>query len=548
MKSTLEKEKSEKQMTGSKPKVLVSDKLNESGLDILKQVADVDYKPGVTPEDLKKIIKDYSALLVRSQTIVTKEIIEACSPNMKIIGRAGVGVDNIDLEAATNKGIIVVNSPEGNTTAAAEHTIAMMMTMARQIPPADASMKRKEWKRSDFMGFEMFSKTLGVVGLGKIGSRVGKAALALGMKVLAYDPFVNEEMASKLGFELVGLDDIWKRADVITFHVPKTKETTNLLNSETLKKCKKGVRIVNCARGGIVDEIALAESIKSGHVGGAAFDVFSDEPVKADNPLLDLGNKVVLTPHLGASTEEAQLNVALDVAEQIRDVLNGGLARSAVNLPAMRAETIALVKPFMGLAQNLGAVAAQLSDGGIQEILIEAKGELAKKNTEPLVVSVLKGVLSQAVEGVNFVNAPIIAKARGIKIIESKSVETGDYIEELTVTIKTDKGKKLVSGTLVAENTPAIVQIDEYTMTATPVEHMLVTHHQDKPGMIAQVSTILWKGNINISSMHVGREGPRKMSIMILDLDDPVSDEVVKQVGHIEGILEAKYVRLSASE
>lgn len=546
MKSTLEKELSEKVMKKNILKVLVSDKLNESGLEILKQVAEVDYKPGISPDELKNIIKDYSALLVRSQTIVTKEVIEACSSNMKIIGRAGVGVDNIDLEAATNKGIIVVNSPEGNTTAAAEHTITMMMSMARQIAPADASMKRKEWKRSDFMGFEMFSKTLGIVGLGKIGTRVGKAALALGMKVLAYDPFVNEEIAAKLGFELVGLEDIWKRADVITFHVPKTKETTNLLNAETLKKCKKGVRIVNCARGGIVDETALAEAIKSGHVGGAAFDVFSEEPVKTDNLLLELGNKVVLTPHLGASTEEAQLNVALDVAEQIRDVLNGGLARSAVNLPAMRAETIAQVKPFMSLAQNIGAVAAQLSDGAIQEVLIEAKGELAKKNTEPLVVSILKGVLSQTVEGVNFVNAPIIAKARGIKIIESKSVETGDYIEELTVTIKTDKGKKLVSGTLVAENTPAIVQIDNYTMSATPVEHMLVTHHQDKPGMIAQVSTILWKNNINISSMHVGRKGPREMSIMILNLDDPVSDLVAKQVGQIEGVLEAKYVQLTS--
>ncbi len=548
MKSTLEKESMKSMEKKGMPKVLVSDKLNESGLEILRQVAEVDYKPGISADELKKIIKDYSALLVRSQTIVTKEIISACSPNMKIIGRAGVGVDNIDLESATEKGIIVVNSPEGNTTAAAEHTIAMMMSMARQIAPADFSMKKKEWKRSDFMGFEMFNKTLGIVGLGKIGSRVGKAGIALGMKVLAYDPFVNEEAVKKLGFELVSLDEIWKRSDVITFHVPKTKETTNLLNAETIKKCKKGVRIVNCARGGIVDENALAEAIKSGYVGGSAFDVFSDEPIKPENPLLELGNKIVLTPHLGASTEEAQLNVALDVAEQIRDVLSGGLARSAVNLPAMRSETIAQVKPFMSLAQSIGAVASQLSVGAIQEILVEAKGELAKKNIEPLTVSILKGTLSQIVEGVNFVNAPIIAKARGIKIIESRSQETGDYVEELTVTIKTDKGKKVVSGTLVTQDTPAIVQIDNYLMSATLAEHMLVTHHQDKPGMIAQVSTILWKGNINISSMHVGRKGPREMSVMVLNLDDPVPNELVAQVGKVEGILEAKYVRLSAVE
>jgi D-3-phosphoglycerate dehydrogenase len=548
MESTLEKEKSEKLMKNGKPKVLVSDKLNESGLEIIKQVADVDYKPGISADELKKIIKDYSALLVRSQTIVTKEVIEACSPSMKIIGRAGVGVDNIDLEAATQKGIIVVNSPEGNTIAAAEHTIAMMMTLARQIPLADASMKKKEWKRSDFMGFEMSSKTLGVVGLGKIGTRVGKASLALGMKVLAYDPFVNEEMAKKLGFELVGLEEIWKRSDVITFHVPKTKETANLLNAETIKKCKKGVRIINCARGGIVDEAALAEGIKSGQVGGAAFDVFSEEPVNTNNPLLELGNKVVLTPHLGASTEEAQLNVALDVAEQIRDVLSGGLARSAVNLPAMRAETIALVKPFMSLAQSLGAVAAQMADGAIQEIQIEAKGELANKNIDPLVVSVLKGALSQSVEGVNFVNAPTIAKARGIKVVESKSVEAGDFVEELTITVKTDKGKKLISGTLLAQGTPAIVQVDNYSMSATLAEHMLLTHHQDKPGMIAQVSNILWKGNINISSMHVGRKGPREMSVMVLNLDDPMPSELVKQVSKVDGILEAKYVKLSTTE
>ncbi len=524
-------------------KVLVTDKLNESGLEILKQVAEVDYKPGISAEELKKIIKDYNALLVRSQTKVTRDVIQACSSNMKIIGRAGVGVDNIELDAATEKGIIVVNSPEGNTTAAAEHTIAMMMSLARLIPPADTSMKKGEWRRADFLGFEVYNKTLGIVGLGKIGSRVGKTAQAIGMKVIAYDPFVSPELASQLRFELVSLDEIWKLSDVITFHVPKTPETTNLLNKETIKKCKKGVRIVNCARGGIVDEEALAEGIKSGHVAGAAFDVFNEEPVK-DSPLLALQDKVVLTPHLGASTEEAQLNVALDVAEQIRDVLSGGFARSAVNLPAMKPETIAEVKPFMQLAVCLGLVAAQLVEGKVQEVQIEAKGDLAKKNTDPLTVAVLKGVLSTSVEGVNFVNAPTIAKARAIKVIESKSFDSSDYVEELKVTIKTDKAVKIISGTLLAQGIPAIVQLDSYSMNATPAEHMLVTHHQDKPGMIAQVSTILWQGNINISSMHVGRKGPREMSVMILDLDDPISPELVKKVSQVHGVLEAKYVKL----
>ena len=526
-------------------KVLVTDKLNEAGLSILKQGAEVDYKPGISAEELKSIIKNYDALLVRSQTKVTKEIIQACNHKMRIIGRAGVGVDNIDLDAATEKGIIVVNSPEGNTTAAAEHTIAMMMALARQIPQADTSMKKKEWKRADFMGFEVFNKTLGIVGLGKIGSRVGKIAQSFGMKIVTYDPFVNQEFASQLRFELVSLDEIWKRADIITFHVPRTTETANLLNKETLSKCKNGVRIVNCARGGIIDESALADAIKSGHVSGAAFDVFSDEPVKENCPLLVLGNKVVLTPHLGASTEEAQLNVALDVAEQIRDVLAGGFARSAVNLPAMKAETIAEVKPFMLLATSLGTIASQLVDGKIQEVQIEAKGELAKKNTDPLTVSILKGVLSGSMEGVNFVNAPIIAKTRGIKVVESKSFDSGDYVEELRLTLRTDKEVKVIAGTLLANDIPAVIQIDNYSMSATFANHMLITHHQDKPGMIAQVSTILWKENINISSMHVGRKGPREMSVMILNLDDPVSQEIVNKVSGVEGVLEARYVRLS---
>ena len=524
-------------------KVLVADKLNEAGLEILKQVAEVDYKPGISADDLKRTIKDYNALLVRSQTIVTKEIIEACSVNMKIIGRAGVGVDNIDLPAATEKGIIVVNSPEGNTTAASEHTIALIMSLARQIPLADASMKKCEWRRSDFMGFEVYNKVLGVVGLGKIGARVAKTAQAMGMKIIAFDPFVSKEFAQEQRFELVDLEQIWKRADIITFHIPKTVETTNLLNAQTLAKCKKGVRIINCARGGIVNEQALTEAIKAGHVAGAAFDVFEKEPSK-DSPLHFLGDKVILTPHLGASTEEAQLNVALDVAEQIRDVLNGGYAKSAVNLPAMKPETIAEVQEFMPLAINLGTVIAQLTPGKIEEIQIEAKGELAKKNTEPLTMSILKGILSCSVEGVNFVNAPAIAKSRGIKVVEAKSSGNGDYVEELKIILRTDKLSRTIAGTLLANSIPAIVQIDSYSMNATPAEHMLLTHHQDKPGMIAQVSTILWKNNINISSMHVGRKGPREMSVMILNLDDPINEKVAGEVSKIEGVLEAKYIKL----
>lgn len=527
------------------PKVLVSDKLNEAGLDILRQVADVDYKPGISKEELKKIIKNYDALLVRSGTQVTKDIIQACGPSMKIIGRAGVGVDNIDLDAATEKGIIVVNSPEGNTTAAAEHTIAMMMSMARLVPQADISLKKGEWKRSDFLGFELYNKVLGVVGLGKIGGRVATISKSLGMKIIAYDPFVEKEYAEKCGFELVELEDIWKRSDIITFHIPKTPETANLLNKSTIKKCKKGIRIVNCARGGIINEQDLADAIKSGYVAGAAIDVFDKEPAK-DSPLLNLNSKVVLTPHLGASTEEAQLNVALDVAEQIKDVLCGGLARSAVNLPALKPETIAEVKPFMNIAVHLGTIIAQLVDGKIKEVHVESRGELAKKKTEPINIAVLKGVLSCSVEGVNFVNAMRIAKLRGIKLIESKSSDVVDYVEELKITVKTDeKEERVIAGTNLASSMPVIVQLDEYSMNATFAEHMLLTHHMDQPGMIAQVSTILWKEGINISSMHVGREGPRKMSVMLLNLDDEISEDIVKKVTKIKGVKEARYVRLT---
>ena len=524
-------------------KILVSDSLNENGLEILKEAGEVIYKPGIDPEELKQTIKNYNALLIRSGTKVTKDIINACSENMKIIGRAGVGVDNVDLDAATEKGIIVVNSPEGNTVAASEHTVSMLMSMARLIPSADSSMKKGEWKRTSFVGFEVYNKTLGVVGLGKIGTRVAKAAKAMGMKIVAYDPFVSEESASKNGFELVDLNGIWAKSDVITFHIPKTKETANLLNKETLKKCKKGVRIVNCARGGIINEADLIEAIKSGHVAQAALDVFEEEPLK-NKAILELGDKVILTPHLGASTEEAQLNVALDVAEQIRDVLNGGLPRSAVNLPAMKPEAIQEVKPFMNLAVDLGAISSQLIDGKILEVQIEARGELASKNTTPLTVAVLKGVLSSTVEGVNFVNAPHIAKLRKINIVESKSSESEEYREELKVTIRTEFDSKLISGTLLPNNLPVIVKLDDYSMSAYPAEHMLFTKHKDQPGMIAQVSTLLWKGNINISSMHVGREGPRGMSVMILNLDESVPEEILNQVKTVNGILDARYVKL----
>jgi D-3-phosphoglycerate dehydrogenase / 2-oxoglutarate reductase len=479
-------------------KVLVTDKINEIAVNILKETCDVDYKPVLSADELKAIIKDYDALMIRSASKVTKEVIEVAE-KLKVVGRAGVGVDNVDLEEATNRGIIVINSPEGNTVAAAEHTIALMLSMARHIPPADISMKEGKWERSKFTGIEVFKKTLGVIGLGKIGSRVAKVAVSLGMNVLVYDPFVTKEQVAQMGAcYAASYDEIWPNADFITLHVPKTRETMHLINRNTLNRMKKGVKIINCARGGVIDEQALAEAIKNGQVAMAAVDVFEQEPVK-DSPLLELGNKVVLTPHLGASTEEAQINVAVDVAEQIRDLALGHAARSAVNIPGLKPEVLEPVKHYMSLAENLGSLVRQVTGGASKEIEIIACGELADLDISPLAIAVSKGVLSNSIEGVNYVNAPILARKRGIHVKESKSTDSGSYVGSLKVNLTTEEGSNGVAGTVIGRNIPRITKINGYYANIEPAHHMLVLPHHDRPGMIAQVAGLLGKENINIS-------------------------------------------------
>lgn len=529
-----------------KPKVLITDKINKVAGDILSEVAEVEFRETLPEDELCQVIGQYEGLMVRSQTKVTPKILEAAK-NMKIIGRAGVGVDNINLEESTNRGVIVVNSPEGNTAAAAEHTVALMLSMARNIPQADASIKQGKWERSKLTGVEVFNKTLGTIGLGKIGSRVVKAAVAMGMKVIVYDPYVTQDKVEELGATLVkSLDEFWGVCDFITIHVPKTRETAYLLNKETFAKMKKGVMLVNCARGGIVDEEALKEAIESGQVGAAALDVFEKEPIDPNNPLLTTDGKLIMTPHLGASTEEAQLKVAVDVAEQIRDVLAGKSARSAVNIPYLRAELLEPVKDYMNLAENIGLLARQISAGGIKQVEIAIKGKLSQYDASPIKVAVLKGILSHNLEDVNYVNAFVIAKQQGFEIVESKSEQSGTYNGLINVKITTDEGIHNVCGAMIADKTPRIVRVDDLRASIEISEHILFAPHRDKPGMIAKVSAILGNNNINISMMTVARKEAAAggESTMIIITDEHIYDEILDEIKQIEGIYDAKYIYL----
>ena len=483
-------------------KVLITDKINEAAVKIVSDVAEVDNLPTMDEDKLVEIIGDYDALLVRSQTKVTARIIEAAR-NMKIIGRAGVGVDNIDLDAATKKGIIVVNSPDGNTNAAAEHTIAMMMAMNRNIPVADASVKQGLWERSKFTGVEVFGKTLGIIGFGKIGQHVGHVALALGMKLVVFDPYATKEYVEKFGAKYVEhLDDFWALPDFITVHTPKTKETTSLINENTINRMKKGVRLINCARGGIINEKALCAALESGQVAACAIDVYEDEKNIQDCPLIKFGKNVVLTPHLGASTDEAQINVALDVANQVVEVLSGRNATSAINIPALKPQKLEAVKEFMELAENIAKIASQLSKGAIKDIKINVSGKLATLDISPLEIAILKGVLSANMVGINYVNAPVMAQARGIEVKISKSTSKDDSIE---VEIVSSDSHTIVKGTLIAKDVKRIVQLNNYITSIEPQNNMLLVPHINKPNMVAQVASVIGADNINISGMQKSR-------------------------------------------
>eukprot|EP01062_Namystynia_karyoxenos_P001331 TRINITY_DN1044_c0_g2_i1.p1 TRINITY_DN1044_c0_g2~~TRINITY_DN1044_c0_g2_i1.p1 ORF type:complete len:545 (+),score=218.73 TRINITY_DN1044_c0_g2_i1:92-1726(+) len=526
-------------------KVLASDKVSDLGLKALRKAGiQADMITGQTEDELCKIIPAYDALVVRSATTVTERVIEAAK-NLKIIGRAGVGVDNINLNAATQRGIIVVNSPQGNTIAAAEHTWSMVLSMARMIPQACASMGRKKWDRKSFMGFELSGKTLGIVGFGNIGRKVCQYARAMGMHVLAYDPFVSALAAERAGAKLRSFEDIIKESDVLTLHLPVTKETKGLINAANIAKMRRGVYIVNVSRGPVVVEADLAAALKSGHVAGAALDVFNTEPPEPSNPLLKMPN-VIVTPHLGASTKEAQVKVAVDVCEQIVEVLRGGPARSAVNIPSMRPHLIQPVKPFLSIAEKLGIIASATSGGKPQQLTVEFGGELFRDvDVAPLTTVTLKGLLGRYVEDgtVNFVNAPVVAKQMGLSVKAVKAPST-NFKSVITVRVASDQAETEVAGTVFDDLGDRLVRFHGFEVDIVPEGNLLITFHRDVPGVIGELGTFLGKKNVNIAAMDVGRMLRGGAACMVCMVDAAVSANTLEELCAKPNVSGAWTVRL----
>lgn len=524
-------------------KVLISDNISTKCVDILKKAGlKVDVKTGMNPDELKACIGDYHGLIIRSATKMTADIIEAAK-NLKVIGRAGSGLDNVDKTAATKKGIVVMNTPGGNTITTAEHTIALMVSLARQIPQATMSMKSGKWEKKKFMGVELFNKTLGIVGIGNIGSQVARRMQAFSMNVIAFDPFLSEEKAKDMGVEKVSLKELFKRADFITIHTPLTPETKNLINKEVIKTMKPGVRIINCARGGIINEKDLYDALVEGKVAGAALDVLEKEPPE-NNPLLTL-DSVVTTPHLGASTREAQENVAVAVAEQIVDYLVHNTIRNAINFPSIPSDQVAKLNPYINLAERLGCFAAQMFEGGVTEITIEYKGDAADIDTAPVTIAALKGFLTPILEEtVNFVNAPLIARERGIEIKEIKSTDQGDYQSMIALRINAKKKTSYFAGTLYGKKDPRIVFVDSFKVEIIPTGELLFMYNNDKPGVIGNIGSLLGKNKINIARMHFGRETPGGTAISVVSIDSPASPALLKKIKELPNILSVKQIRL----
>lgn len=524
-------------------KVLVSDNISPKGIEIFKKAGlEVDVKTGMKPEELKACIGEYNGLIIRSATKVTSEIIDA-AVNLKVIGRAGSGLDNVDKNAASKKGVVVMNTPGGNTITTAEHTIAMLFAVARLIPQAAASMKAGRWEKKKFMGVELFNKTLGIIGIGNIGGQVAKRAQGLEMNVIAYDPFLSEDRAKAAGIRKVSLDELFAQADFITIHTPLTPETKGLLNSTTISRMKDGVRIINCARGGIINEQDLHKAIKSGKVAGAALDVFEKEPPD-NNPLLTLDN-VICTPHLGASTEEAQENVATAVAEQIVDYLIHGTIRNAVNFPSIPSDQVPRLQPYINLAEKLGGFSSQIFEGGATEITVEFRGDASEINTAPVTIAAIKGFLTPILlETVNFVNAPYIAKERGIEVKETRSDDAGDYQSMIALRIKAKDRESYLAGTLFSKKDPRIVLMDNFKVEIIPDGELLLIYNNDKPGVIGNLGTLLGKNNINIARMHFGRETAGGRAISVVSIDAVPSAEIIEQIRALPNILSVKQISL----
>lgn len=520
-------------------KVLVSDNISTKGVEILKNAGfQVDVKVGLSHEELKSTISDYHALVIRSATKVTSDILENAH-NLKVIGRAGSGLDNVDKIAATKQGIVVMNTPGGNTITTAEHTIAMLFSVARKIPQANASMAAGKWEKKKFMGVELFNKTLGILGLGRIGSEVARRCQGLGMNVIAFDPFLSDEKAEEMGVEKVELTELFKRSDFITVHTPLTAETKNIINKNTLNLMKDGIYIINCARGGIVNEKDLLDGLNSGKVAGAAIDVFEKEP-PANNPLVG-HEKVVCTPHLGASTKEAQENVAVAVAEQIRDYLVTGTIRNAVNFPSIPADQVNILRPYIHLAEKMGSFAFQMFEGSIKEVVIEYRGEASNLTTSTLTAAAIKGLLSPILhDSANFINAPLIAKERGIEVKETKSGDAGDYYSMIVLNIKSAKKTFSVSGTLFSRKDPRIVKVNGFTVEIMPEGNILFIYNNDKPGVIGNIGSLLGRNGINIGRMHFGRETPSGLAISVVNIDSPVTETIIGELKELPNILDVK--------
>jgi D-3-phosphoglycerate dehydrogenase len=524
-------------------RVLVTDRIAEDGLEILRSEADVDVRLGISREELIDIIPSYQALVVRSETKVTADVLEAC--NLLVIGRAGVGVDNIDIEAATRRGAIVVNAPEGNTIAAAEHTIALMMALARHIPDAHASLSSGKWERSKFLGVELRGKTIGIIGLGRVGIEVARRARGLEMRVVGFDPFVSAERAQSLGVQLAGTkEELISESDFVTIHVPLNQANPVLIGEAEFKIARPGLRVINVSRGGQVDEEALLAALESGRVAGAAIDVFPEEPPPPDLPLLR-HPRVLVTPHLGASTAEAQERVAVDVAHQILAVLRGEPAIYAVNMPYIPAETFKVIAPYLEAATQAASLATQLASGQIEGIEIEYLGELADVDVTPLKSAVIRGLLAPiSEENVTLVNASLIAEQRGMKIVERKGDYEGIYKDLIRVHLSTSAGRTSISAT-VGHDGPHITEINDFWVDISPGQgHLLICENLDRPGMIGRIGSILGEKDINISFMRVGRDAERARALMVLGLDNDVDPDVAAEIVRIPNIFSARTARL----
>ena len=519
----------------TKPKVLISDKMDPNAAKIFEERGcDVDVITGETPEELAARIGDYDGLAIRSSTKVTPAILDAAT-NLKVIGRAGIGVDNVDIPYASGKGVVVMNTPFGNSITTAEHAIALMMALARQIPEANARTQAGEWPKSAFMGVEVTGKTLGLIGAGNIGSIVASRALGLKMKVVAYDPFLTEERAVELGVEKVDLDTLLHRADFVSLHTPLTDQTRNILSRERLENAKPGIRIVNCARGGLIDEAALKDCLESGQVAGAALDVFETEPPAKDHPLFGAPN-FICTPHLGASTTEAQVNVALQVAEQMADYLVNGGVTNALNMPSLSAEEAPKLKPYMKLAENLGSLVGQLAHGNLTKISIEREGAAAELSGKPIEGAVLAGLMRQYSDTVNMVNAPYLAKERGLDVRSVRHEKEGAYNTLIRVTVGTDAGDRSVAGTLFGVDAPRLVEIFGVGIEAELAGDMLYIVNEDAPGFIGRIGTLLGENGINIGTFHLGRREAGGEAVLLLSVDQPIPQDVVKAACALEGV------------